>query len=868
MSATDVRHKAVTRWRWSDPFGGALLQWVLRTNFPTAASIVLVLLWSASASYFVWQWEVRSAEQEFAATAESRAMTLQNGIDEYLNKLEALAALFESSEQEINRRTFERFANMLVHVEAPIQSMSWIPRVVHSEREAVEAAAVRDGIPDYRIKTVEGDGSLAPSPVREEYFPILYSTERRTSPIYGIDLGSGLLRGRTIEHARDSGMIATSPVFLLHSGRGDLRGFFVVRPVYLSDRPHATVADRRRNLAGFVEAVFQVSVMLDEIMAPLSAVRSVDLLLFGRDAGANDLPIYHRLAGGGARWEKPTLATATAARPHWSTELQIGDARLKLVAAPRPDGPLVPQHHLALLVLLTSVFVGLLLILYMRSSVYHARRLVHAHEEISNLALRDSLTGLFNRRAFVEKLATAFRSGHRRHGSFAVLYFDLDHFKDVNDTRGHPIGDLLLQQVARRVLGVVRAGDTVARFGGDEFAILVPDSDGRELAGIAGRINQTLAAPFTIDGNEVHVSASIGIAEHACDVATPDALMIQADLALYRAKHDGRNCFRFHSAELDTEIRERVTTADELRNAAGNGELRLYYQPQVELVSGRIIGVEALLRWLHPTRGLLAASHFTALAERTGIIAELGQWVLDDACRQMRCWCRLGIAPDLVAVNVSAWQFKPGSQLEISLSNTLSHMPSFAIELELTESVLIEVAKEHSADLERLRELGVGIAIDDFGTGCSSLSHLTSYPISRLKIAQELMSGVNDDPRKAGMARASIRLAQELGIGCIAEGVEDARQVEFLVAAGCFHGQGFYVGKPVSAEEMTARLRDDMREAGRGVPADIGTLGSPTEDLCEARNLNGRPARQWPLVPECGSTTAGDDPLAELAVGG
>jgi diguanylate cyclase (GGDEF)-like protein len=856
--------KAFTRGRWIDPFGGALLQWVLRTNFPTLTSIVLVLLWSACASYFTWRWELKSAEQEFRATAESRAMTLQNGVDEYLDKLEALAALFESSEQEISRRTFERFANMLVHVEAPIQAMSWVPRVLQSDREAVEAAAVRDGIPDFRIKTVsDDDGSIAPSLVREEYFPILYSTEPPKSPIYGIDLASGPQGRGTIDRARDSGMIAASPVFLLHRGRGDLHGFFVVRPVYLPDRPHATIAERRRNLAGFVEAVFQVSVMLDEIMAPLATVRGVDLSLFDRDARPNDPPVYQRLPPGEAGRARPTLATATLP-PHWSTELQIGDAHMKLVAAPRLDGPFVPEHHLALLVLLTSMFVGLLLILYMRSSVHHAQRLVRAHDEISKLALRDPLTGLFNRRAFVDKLATAFRAGHRRRGSFAVLYFDLDHFKDVNDTLGHPIGDQLLQQVARRVQGVVRAGDTVARFGGDEFAILVPDTDGRELAGIAGRINQTLAAPFTINGNDVHVSASIGIAQHASRVATPETLMIQADLALYRAKHDGRNCFRFHSAELDIEIRERVTTADELRNAAGNGELQLYYQPQVELASGRIIGVEALLRWHHPTRGLLLPSQFIPLAERAGIIADLGEWVLDAACRQMRRWCDLGVAPELATINVSACQFKSGSHLERSLCNTLSDLPPFAIELDLTESVLMEVTKEHTADLERLRALGVSIAIDDFGTGYSSLSYLTSYPISRLKIAQQLVSGVNQDRRKAGVVRASIRLAQELDIACIAEGIEDAGQVEFLMAAGCLYGQGFYFGRPGSAEEMTIRLQDDRRKRGLDAPPGAAGPCLSAQAVCQSRNRGAPEAAQW---PGCGSTMRGDDPMAELAVG-
>ena len=232
---------------------------------------------------------------------------------------------------------------------------------------------------------------------------------------------------------------------------------------------------------------------------------------------------------------------------------------MTLELVPRTDGSLARRYELAMLVPLASVLVGLLLILYIRSSVHHAKSLVRANEEISKLALRDSLTGLFNRRAFNDKLAAAFQASRCGGPPFAVLYFDLDHFKDVNDTLGHPIGDLLLQEVSRRVQRAVRTGDILARFGGDEFAILQRNADERQLVKIASRINRILAAPFIIGGSEVYVTASIGIAQYAPQIATPEMLIIQADLALYRAKRDGRNCYRFHSVELDSDLRERVT---------------------------------------------------------------------------------------------------------------------------------------------------------------------------------------------------------------------------------------------------------------------------------------------------------------------
>jgi EAL domain-containing protein (putative c-di-GMP-specific phosphodiesterase class I) len=285
--------------------------------------------------------------------------------------------------------------------------------------------------------------------------------------------------------------------------------------------------------------------------------------------------------------------------------------------------------------------------------------------------------------------------------------------------------------------------------------------------------------------------------------------MVQADLALYRAKEDGRNGFRFHSGELDLEIHERVTVAAELRTALERGEMRLHFQPQVSLATGRIVGVEALVRWQHPRRGLLAPAEFIAIAERTGSIALLGQWVFEESCRQLKAWHRLGSVPGVVAVNFSAVQFKTDPDFDRYFAATLARWgidPS-EMEIELTESVLMEVSQQHSATFEALRKLGVRMAIDDFGTGYSSLKYLTTYPVNRLKIAQALVFGVNSDARSATVVRAAIRLAQELGIECIAEGVETQAQADFLMSAGCGSAQGYYFGKPVSADEITARLK-------------------------------------------------------------
>jgi len=284
--------------------------------------------------------------------------------------------------------------------------------------------------------------------------------------------------------------------------------------------------------------------------------------------------------------------------------------------------------------------------------------------------------------------------------------------------------------------------------------------------------------------------------------------------------------FRFHSAEFDREVHERVSISDDLRGAVERGELCLYYQPQVALDSGRIVGAEALLRWNHPKRGLVLPGTFIPIAERTGAIVALGEFVFSEACRQLKEWNELGLAPGVVAVNFSASQFKAGPDLTDSIAATIERcgVPPSRLEVELTESVLMEVTEQHNELLTRLRKLGVRIAIDDFGIGYSSLSYLTSYPFSRLKIAQELVLGANSERRNATVVRAAIRLADELGIECIAEGIETPEQADFLIEAGCRQGQGFLFSRPVEASAVTAMLRE-RRDAPPRKPRRLSLAG-------------------------------------------
>jgi diguanylate cyclase (GGDEF)-like protein len=766
---------------------------------------------SIGGALLVSQWEDRVGIREFHFVAENQSGILQSGIHQYLSRLVALRALFESSRDEISRRQFEIFAELILRDQTAIQSVSWIPRVSHAQRAARERAAVDDGIPGYQIKAVGlgPDGSLAPSPEREEYFPIFYSTEKpNTSPVFGIDLASEPKRRETLERARRNNQPATFADFRLHTGAGDRFGFIIVLPMYRQDLPSDTEEERKRNLIGFVQGAFQTSVMIETILGAAPKPVGTDVFLFSTSADPTAPPVNIYASRLPSVPPHPAAQAVLMAGTHWSGELRAGDGRWTLVAVPAASGKFGIGHDRAWIILIAGLLVSGVVVAYLWTSGRYARR-------IEVLALTDPLTTLANRRAFLERLTMACATSRRSASPFAVLFLDLDDFKDVNDTLGHAIGDTLLRQVVQRLRNTVRPTDLVARFGGDEFAILQADaSDPVAAATLAARIGTSLADPFEIEGHEVRITASIGISPYSADVAGPAVMMMQADLALYRAKGDGRNCFRFHTGELDQEVDLRVTLAEELRLAIGRTELKLYYQPLVEINSGRIVGLEALVRWNHSTRGLIMPSIFIPIAERTGAIVPLGHWVFEEGCRQLKLWRDHGIAPELLSANVSGVQFKRASDLALEIAGSLARwdIEPGNIEVELTETVLMEITRKHGDTLERLQRLGVRIAIDDFGTDYSSLKYLMIYPVNRLKLAQELVFRVTTDSRYATVVRAAIRLAQELGIEVIAEGVETEAQADFLLSAGCAFAQGYYFSQPVNTERATELLRQGKIE--------------------------------------------------------
>jgi diguanylate cyclase (GGDEF)-like protein/PAS domain S-box-containing protein len=448
-----------------------------------------------------------------------------------------------------------------------------------------------------------------------------------------------------------------------------------------------------------------------------------------------------------------------------------------------------------------------------------------AEEKIAQLARTDALTGLANRATFVERLHQGFIAAKRGAPRFAVLYLDLDRFKDINDTRGHPAGDELLRQAGERLKQTIRESDLVARLGGDEFAVLQNDiGDPSDAGALAAKIGQALAPPYRIGGSDLHITASIGISYFVADTAKPDDMLAQADLALYRAKEEGRNQYRFHSEDLDVQVAERVAMAEELREAIANDQLEVYYQPQVELHSGQIIGMEALIRWHHPVRGLLMPGAFIPTAEKTGIIVAIGTRVLQRACAQMKTWRDEGMAPATVSVNVSLAQLKTGPQFVREVSGLLAQygLSPGDLELDVTESMLAQATLAQNDVLDRLRQMGVRIALDNFGAEYSTFDYLRTYRVNHLKVARKFVEKATSDPQQAATIRAIIGAAREMGIQVIAEGVETQEQRALLVSIGsATRGAGFLFSEAVPAARATELLKKGVidRTEKRGTAA-------------------------------------------------
>jgi diguanylate cyclase (GGDEF)-like protein len=896
--------------------------WQRRYLLSSIVTACIGLSLSIGAWYAVSFREVRLAELELRSRATNHALLLESGIKQYIGKVAALRALFESDDH-VTRAEFQIFAESILRDQTAMLAVSWLPRVTREQRAAHELDAVSQGLTGYRIKSPGPDGSLPPAADQPEHFPVFFTSgESPGSPLYGLDLNDGGVRQQALESARDGDRIAVSGNFLLRAGAGDRNGFFVVMQVYRLGLPHDTLQSRRDNLIGFVQGVFQIGVLIETILATTSTPGGLDLYFYASGPRSDARPIYFHPS----RARKGPIATAPRkaldTRPHWSDAISVGDRQWTFVAAGIPGGPGTPNHLGSWIVLATALFITALVTAYIWSLGRHAQRIdeqnvrfdmaltnmsqglllfdpsgrlvmhnrrygemyglspqvikpgctirdllerrrdsaafeddpdtyvkdlmstirqgrpferltrlpdgrtiavvnhpvpgggwVATHEDITErlraeariayMARHDALTDLPNRVLFHDRLDHALK--HARDEKLAVLCLDIDHFKDVNDTLGHPVGDLLLQAVAERLRRSIRESDTVARLGGDEFAVVqVGASQPTDATRLATRLIEAINAPYDLDGHHVVVGMSIGIAIPPDDGTDPHQLLKNADMALYRAKSDGRGVFRFFEAEMDARMQARRTLELDLRKAVVNGEFELYYQPLIDVRSRYVHGFEALIRWHHPDRGLVSPADFIPLAEETGLIVPIGEWVLRQACKEATTW------PDdvSVAINLSPVQFKSRQLLPTVISAlAASGLPASRLELEITESLLLQESEDTLAMLHQLRSLGIRISMDDFGTGYSSLGYLQKFPFDKIKIDRSFVHDMTDRDDSLAIVRAVAAMGASLGMKTTAEGVETIEQFDQLKAEGCTEVQGYLFGAPRPASEVRGLLQ-------------------------------------------------------------
>jgi diguanylate cyclase (GGDEF)-like protein len=729
---------------------------------PALFALGIGMLISLAAGYAVGQWEDRVTRVEFESVAETQVIVMQNGINEYVSRLVALRTLFESANEEITRSEFETFSGRLFERHPGILRVAWMPRINRKERAEYEAAAIADGVSGYRIKALNAaDHSITTAPQNDEYLPVFFSTEPKTSMSYGLDYSTDPERRATLMRARDADVIAVMRG-QLYEPRDGMRpaGVLLFVPVFAKGSP------------------------------------AVAINVYPPDAGDVTGPENRALPDFASEHQTLPSDVTSSGLAHWSAMLRIGDTSWPVLAAPAAGGRLIASHDRTVAVLVAGFAGAIFLAVYLALASRNAFQLSLANQRVLELAQTDILTGLPNRAFFIERLQEI-TSAEDGENAFSILMLDLDRFKNVNDSLGHAAGDALLRQVAERLQSTLGGDDVLARLGGDEFAIIRADCEDQHASWIdlAQRISRLIAEPFQLPGHRVEIGTSIGVAVAPEHGRGQEELLKKADLALYRSKSAGRNCYTLYDDAMLAELEARKTLEGDLRDAVARCQFEVHYQPFYDIQSGRRRGLEALVRWRHPKRGLVPPDQFIPLAEETGLIVPLGEWVIRQACDDATSWP----ADVKVAVNLSPVQFKEAELFDVIQSAlSKSGLAPERLEVEITESVLLQQAADNLAFIERLKSIGISLALDDFGTGYSSLSYLTTFPFDKIKIDKSFIRNLTERHEGYAIISSVVTLARGLNMSVTAEGVETPEQLDMLRSLGVNFAQGYLLGRPAA----------------------------------------------------------------------
>ena len=762
----------------------------------------------------------RALQEQFEKAGQDLALRLQRRLEAQTDSVVSIAKLMELAPR-ISQSDFESATQPWLRSYPGTQNFGWSPHIHHDQRLVYEQGQDGSGMPGLEIKGRDSAGRTARAADAPSYLPITWVEPlERNRSVLGLDVSVLPATAATVKATTQSRRPEVTEGFRLVQESGEQRGVVMYLAVY--EQPHATEVEHvaGRTLKGVVSAVFRMDDVINAVLGQLDPDHMSLCLI-----DPNARPDNRRLAGAlgcdnppasslqEQRWVKPWPLKFGGRE--WTLRLQAGPAFWSAAGQNSAWATSVTG-------LVAVAILGAFLLVITGQGRRTARLVEERTQELARsnatlvqLAHFDPLTGLANRTFWMEQAEATLAAAQQNGKNVAVIFLDLDRFKHVNDSLGHSQGDHLLRTVGARMQACLRSRDVLARIGGDEFVALLPWVKGKDGAAVvAKKITRALAMPVEIEPHEITVTASLGVAMYPDDGLTAEALLRHADTAMYSVKASGRNNWSFFSPEMHEHVSQRLVIEAGLRRALAPDaqELRLEYQPQVDARTGQVLNVEALLRWDHPELGAVPPARFIPVAEETGMIEALGQWVVRAACQQIEAWQNgpdaARLADVTVSVNVSAMEFnRPNFMLHLRDALGSMRAPAHRLELEITESLLVQAGPDLTERLQAITDMGISLALDDFGTGYSSLGYLKRLPLSKLKIDRSFVMDVPGDAEDEAIIRATLSMAHDLGLHVVAEGVETPAQRDFLRRHGCDVFQGWLYSKPLPADALVAWLR-------------------------------------------------------------